>query len=310
VFAHANNSAALFVGHDMMGLLPARLLATRYRRPLVYHCHDFLERDQRLPLGTRLIRAFEQHFARTADIVIVPDAERAAVVAQALHLAKPPLVVANAPLNTPPATRAALYRALAAQGKQFARIVFRQGQIGDGHALEATMQSIPLWQSDQWGFVLMGPGQPAYLAHLTRLAHELGIEHQFAILPPVIYDEIHQFTAGADVGHGLYNPIHINHTYYTTASNKIMEYMAAGLPLLVSNMPGVRRLIETHQCGLGADENDPASIAMGINTLLGNPQQARAMGKAARRAFEAEFCYERQFVPMGEAFHRLIIAQK
>jgi glycosyltransferase involved in cell wall biosynthesis len=134
------------------------------------------------------------------------------------------------------------------------------------------------------------------------------VERQFAILPPVIYDEVKHFTPGASIGHGLYKPVHINHTYISTASNKIMEYMAAGLPLLVSDRPGLRQMIETYHCGMVADETDPASIAAAINTLLNNPHQAQAMGDAARRAFEAEFCYERQFAPMGEAFQRLIVA--
>jgi glycosyltransferase involved in cell wall biosynthesis len=121
-------------------------------------------------------------------------------------------------------------------------------------------------------------------------------------LPPVGYDRVPEFTVGADVGHALYDPIHINNVHISTASNKIMEYMASGLPLLVSDAPALRSLVKRHGCGVTANEVDPLSIAAAINSLLGKPDRAGRMGRAGRRAFEQVFCYERQFAPALEVF--------
>ena len=302
VLRRGGAKASLFVGHDMYGLLPARLLASRYCRPLVYHCHDFAERDRPLHIGGRIVRAFEQRFARTADLVIVPDAERGAVVARELGLVRPPLIVANAPLLRPSATGDALQRALRQRGVDFQRVVLRQGRIGAGHAIEATVRSIPYWASESWGFVVMGIGKTTYWERLETLAQALGIEHRFVILPPVGYDQVAQFTPGADVGHALYEPIHMSHATPTTSSNKMMEYMAAGLPLLVSDIPSLRALVERYQCGITADQESPESIAVAVNALLGDPARARQMGAAGRQAFEQVFCYERQFGPAVDAF--------
>jgi glycosyltransferase involved in cell wall biosynthesis len=84
-----------------------------------------------------------------------------------------------------------------------------------------------------------------------------------------------------------------------------MEYMAAGLPLLVSDRPGLRGLVERYGCGLAADERSPEGIARAINTLLGNPSLAQRMGEAGAQAFVQEFSYERQFAPVLEAFRAL-----
>lgn len=294
--------AGVFVGHDMHGFLAARLLAARYRRPLVYHCHDFVARARDLAPGGRVVKAFEQGFARTADLVIVPDAARGAVVARALRLRRPPLIVANAPIARPAAGGEALARALAARGQHFARVLFRQGRIGVGHAIEATVRSIPHWPRRDWGFVVMGPGDPAYLAHLAGLARALGVERQFAILPPVGYDEVAQFTAGADAGHALYDPIHINNVHITTASNKIMEYMAAGLPLLVADSPAMIALVANYGCGVTADQRSPEGIAVAVSALLGDRDLARRMGAAGAREFDASLSYERQFAPALATF--------
>ncbi len=84
-----------------------------------------------------------------------------------------------------------------------------------------------------------------------------------------------------------------------------MEYLAAGLPVLVSDRPGLRKLIETYDCGITADESSPESIAHAVNTLLGDPDLARRRGQNGRRAFEEVFCYERQFAPVREVLEEL-----
>ena len=76
VWQQARRDATVYIGHDMHGFLPARLLATRLHKPLIYHCHDFTLDSSQLAWGGRLVAAFERRWARTADLVIVPDAER------------------------------------------------------------------------------------------------------------------------------------------------------------------------------------------------------------------------------------------
>jgi glycosyltransferase involved in cell wall biosynthesis len=291
--------ANVFLGHDMHGLLPARLLASRYRRPLIYHCHDFSEpTGEAEALGGRIVRVFERRFARTASLVVIPDADRANVISRQLRLKSPPLVVANAPLTRTSGSGSALRQALAKSGRQFEKIVLRQGRIGVGHGIEKTIHSIPYWASKEWGFVLMGIADTSYVQSLTDQAKTLGVERQFITLPAVGYDQVCDFTPGASLGHALYDPFHINNIHIATASNKIMEYMEAGLPLLVSNSRGLRTLIHQYNCGLTADETSPESIAKAINTLLSDSDLAQRMGRASREAFDNHFCYERQFTPV------------
>ncbi|MBA2526451.1 MAG: glycosyltransferase [Pyrinomonadaceae bacterium] len=305
VVQSGDSGAAVFIGHDMHGLLPARLLGGRYRRPVIYHCHDFSEKDRKIPAGSELVRLFERRFASGVDLVVVPDAERGAVIEEELGLKQSPLVVANAPMRRAAKRTGALHAALMRHGKTFSRVLFRQGRIGPGHAIESTLQSILDWDNPEWGFVLMGPGEQAYVQTLWTTAKSLGVERQFVVLPPVGYDEVAQFTGGADCGHGLYQPVTLNHRFYTTASNKIMEYMAEGLPLLLSDTPSLKALVNRHECGLTANEESPKSIAAAVNTLLGDQEKSRQMGTAARRAFELEFSYEQQFAPVIESIKKL-----
>lgn len=300
----ARTDAGFFWGHDMHGFLTARLAAWRRRRPLVYHCHDYADPGW-MTAGIRVVHAFERRFARTADAVVIPDAGRAEVIAKDLRLCRAPLVAANAPILTPLVRRHALREALHARGHRFDKVVFRQGKIGRGHAIEATIRSLPLWQRPDWGFVVMGLSDEGYLKSLHELAHVLGVAERFVALPPVKYDEILHFTPDADVGHALYEQIHVNNVHIGTASNKVMEYLAAGVPLLVSPNAKLKQLVADGHCGVWADETDPASIAQGINTLLANAATQEQMGNAARKAFETDYCYDRQFAPAVERMRAL-----
>jgi glycosyltransferase involved in cell wall biosynthesis len=301
----SNKSPVAFVGHDMHGLLPARLLGSRRARPVIYHCHDFSEKDRKLAFGSELVRLFERRFARSSTLVVVPDADRGAVIKQELRLHQAPVTVANAPISRAARSPNALGQALASREKNFSRILFRQGRIGPGHAIEATLRSLPGWGNRNWGFVLMGCGDPEYLTILRSLAQTLDVADRFVILPPVGYDSVAEFTPGATAGHALYESVHINNLHIATASNKIMEYMEAGLPLITSDTPSLRAMVNRLGCGLTADERIPESVSLAINTLFGDPEKARSMGVAARRAFEEEFCYERQFAPVIELLRKL-----
>lgn len=66
--------------------------------------------------------------------------------------------------------------------------------------------------------------------------------------------------------------------------NKMFEYMSAGLPVIASNFPMWRDIIEGHECGICVDPLDPKSIADAVDYLITNPETAKRMGRNGRRA--------------------------
>ncbi|MBD9400645.1 glycosyltransferase family 4 protein [Comamonas sp. CMM02] len=65
---------------------------------------------------------------------------------------------------------------------------------------------------------------------------------------------------------------------------KMFEYMAAGLPVIASNFPLWRGIVEENGCGLCVDPLSPAAIAQAIDYLLANPQEAEQMGRNGKKA--------------------------
>ena len=70
---------------------------------------------------------------------------------------------------------------------------------------------------------------------------------------------------------------------------KMFEYMAAGIPVIASDFPRWRAIVDASGCGLCVDPRAPAAIAAAIDRLAADPALARRMGANGRRAVERHF---------------------
>lgn len=88
--------------------------------------------------------------------------------------------------------------------------------------------------------------------------------------------------------------------------NKMFEYMSAGLPVIASDFPLWRSIIEEAGCGLLVDPMDPEAIAGAMRWIIEHPEQARAMGQKGRAAVTARYNWEREFPKLLRLYERLV----
>lgn len=87
--------------------------------------------------------------------------------------------------------------------------------------------------------------------------------------------------------------------------NKMFEYMAAGLPVIVSDFPLWRKIVEHSDCGLLVDPLEPEQIADAMRWVLENPKEAERMGRQGQAAVEEKFnwdCEARELVGLYARF--------
>ena len=94
------------------------------------------------------------------------------------------------------------------------------------------------------------------------------------------------------------HPDSINMKYMAGASNKPFDYLAAGLPLLVSDLPPWREMYVDPGYGLACDPRDADSVAESLRFYAEQPDERRRMGEQGRQRILREWNYEEQFAPV------------
>ncbi|MGE0022664.1 MAG: glycosyltransferase [Hyphomicrobium sp.] len=159
-------------------------------------------------------------------------------------------------------------------------VLLWQGGVGPSRMIEPIIEALPL--VPKCVFVIRGPGIEFYGDGYRRLAEKLGVADRVMLLPPVPSRDVVAAAKGADAG--IWTLPNLCKNFYYALPNKIFEYVAAGLPVLVAHYPEARKLVEGHAIGRCFDPYDPRSIAAAIQSLASSPNLTKQLSERTREA--------------------------
>lgn len=290
-----NQNAAIYQVHDPELLLVAAWLRCR-GKTVIYDAHEDYEqklRSRRLPLGLHTVLSTlwwwcESLLARGAAHVLTADG----------HTAKkfPPAKVTPLP-NFPPVRFGEVTRGTPVAAAPF-RIVYVGGMTRD-RGLVQVIQALEYLGDLDVEFHIAGETRDAWLReYLNR--------------PRVVYHgripwrEVNVFLAAGHVGVVMLQPVPA-YTYCPGENIvKLWEYMAVGLPVVVSDFPQLRELMRQLDCGMVADPTSPRAIADAIRTLHGSPGERQRLGENGSRAVREHFNWENQERKLLDLYARLL----
>ena len=90
---------------------------------------------------------------------------------------------------------------------------------------------------------------------------------------------------------------------------KLLEYMAAGLPVIGSRFGYIEEIISKNLCGLLTEPGDPDSLARAICTLLESPKNALSYGQNGWDAFQREYTWEQEQSKLLRLYERIFAAR-
>jgi len=110
------------------------------------------------------------------------------------------------------------------------------------------------------------------LPRMKQRAEELGLHNRIEFIDRLPYEELRVLTRGAKLGVSLDKPMHLNYTL--SLPNKIFDYIHAAVPVLVSPLVELQRIVATYQVGVVVDEVSPKAIASAIESAVVSEEYA------------------------------------
>jgi glycosyltransferase involved in cell wall biosynthesis len=297
--------ARAYHAHNVHVAFPAWLAARLRRARLVYDAHELYGEPDGEGLRPRLVAKcsalIEAFMVRRSDAVISTNPSRADVLRER-HGRDAISVVQNVPQLQEDVT------AIDPGYPAGRDVLLYQGWItAESRAFRETV--LALRELPSVDFVILGFGHDSSREQIAEWAREAGLEGRVHFLPPRPFDELVSTAAAATVG---LVPIRgdwgINQ--YLGDTNKLHEYLMAGLPVVASDLPEIRRVVEAGDPPVGElfDPSSPESIARAVKGVLDDRELYAARRREAQRLSRERFNWTVEERGLLDVYDRLLDA--
>ena len=273
---------SLIYASDPLGGLAGFLAKKVLNSKMIYHEHDS-------PPGPRfgkVIRWSRFLATRASDAIVFPNAQRADIAQKSIGYDPAKLsVIWNLPrLNELPAEHSP-------SGNP--ANIYYHGNISPSRVPENFFAAASS-MSDQLRVSIVGYEAPSAKGYMSYLLDKWGQRLSITYSGSTSRASLLGAASEADIG---LNSLPMNSTDFNTihmlgASVKTFDYMACGLPLLVSDLPGWRDMFVEPGYGLACNPLSIDSIETALRTLVASPELRVEMGRRARTRICEEWNYE------------------
>jgi glycosyltransferase involved in cell wall biosynthesis len=284
---------------DLASCGPALAASRVCGSPIVYHEHDSPD-EASIPSALAVLR---RALLRRANLIVFPNAERARAVQAKVGFEPGRIsVVWNMPRREE--LRPIIVREMPPL------IIHYHGNISPT-LLPETVVSALIRMKGAARLQIVGYEAPAakgYVSRIMRLVTDAGLPEVITYLGAVPRSELFIPAVQAHVGLCLM-PMQaddLNLRFMAGASNKAFDYMAAGLALLVPDLPEWREMYVAQGVARAMDPRDESAIVSAMEWFLNNPEKCQFMGNLARTKIDAEWNYDFAFRNVLEQMGSLV----
>jgi glycosyltransferase involved in cell wall biosynthesis len=278
-FYYLTQNVDLIWACDMDTLLPAFKISKIKNTELVYDAHEYFSECPEL-IDKPKIKKFWQKL----EDKYIPKIKKIVTVSDGIKniFEKKYVVKVNVIYNYPFFIEKSKIEALKKASNTSKTIIY-QGAVNIGRGLENLVKSMHKIDAQ---LLIIGDGD--IFESINMLIKKEGLEHKIKMKGKIPFEELLKYTVNADVGVSLEEPIGLN--YKLAMPNKLFDYIQARIPVLVSNLPEMKKVVEKYKVGKIIENHQPETIAAKLNELLMNSADYEEnLEKAAR-----ELCWENQ----------------
>lgn len=243
-----------------LALLPIGVLFKKlYDIALIYDAHELETEAAGLKgLRKKLAQLTEKILISYCDQIIVVSESIADEYIQLYPFLEKPLVV----LNTPPLQQIEkknIFReTFDIQKNQ--TIFLYQGGLSEGRGIEGLLKAFQTSINPNHVIIFMGYGPlTGYIQEAAQLSNR--IFYHPAVSPNILLE----YTSSADIGISMIENTCLSYSY--CLPNKMFEYIMAGIPVIVSNLYEMAKIVNTYEIGVVAEENSAEGFLEAIKEI-------------------------------------------
>ena len=280
------HKAGLLVSNDLDTLLANYLASRILRLPLVHDCHEYFRGVPELNgrMGTiRAWKTIEDHIFPKLRSVYAVNAS----IAEIYHkeYGNDVHVIRNVPvrkMNIPAKNKSDL--AIPADS----RVILYQGAVNVDRGLEEAIRAMK-FVKEKACLLIIGTGDVS--DQLKRLAIEEGVSGKVIFTGPVPLEDLYEYTLMADIGLSIEKDVSLN--YHFCLPNKFLDYIQAGVPVLVSPLPEMKAIVEKYGIGEMIGSHDPQYLASEFDNLLSQDKKLSFFRENLQKA-ASDLCWENE----------------
>lgn len=173
------------------------------------------------------------------------------------------------------------------------KIIIYQGAINLGRGIELILKAMLYLHNHI--FLIIGSGD--VLSELKQLTKELNIQEKVLFMGRLSPKELRKLTPLANLGISLEEDLGLNYRF--ALPNKIFDYIQAEIPILISDLPEMKKIVLEYNVGEIVKNREPKNIANQIKLLL-----EKDLSKELQRA-KRELIWEKQEEELLSIFNNL-----
>ena len=180
------------------------------------------------------------------------------------------------------------------------------GTLADWQGLEVVIKALPkILEQHDIRLQIVGRGRSRQRKSLAKQIRKSGLEEHVIIQPAVPHHEIPALIAEADI---CIAPLGLNDRNVTQGACpiKVLEYMAAGRPLIASNMPIVRELVREDVDALLFSPNDSDDLARQVLALLNDVELSKRLAESASKHALTKFTWHESQRKLVKVYEKLL----
>ena len=261
-------------------VLPAACSAARkYGGRVVYDARE-LYTHVSATAGRPWVRAFwymlERRYIRRADAVLTVGNAIADRLAGTYGVVRP-AVLYNIPDRKPPALSPS---PLVPDLDPDTVTLLHQGHMMKDRGCEQLVDAMRDIEGAVLVFLGGGPLRPA----LQKQAADAGIADRIRFVDSVPSDRLPAYTASADLGITLLQDTCLNHRF--ALPNKLFQYFMAGLPVVASDLPEIRRVVAPHDTGILVEPGNRTALVAALRRAVAQKPLREQWRQSIPRIFE------------------------